>query len=77
MQKCRHELAKLLCASLVYFVQYVVAHIHNVIVLQVFSSHAGDQLAAEPRGRSPAEDGCGCHLHSGGQGQRRCSLTVH
>lgn len=54
------------------FVILCFACIHDVI--QVFSRHAGDQLAAQPRGCNPPEDGCGCHLPSGGQGQHTAHL---
>lgn len=38
-------------------------------MFQVFSRHAGDKLAEQPRGPDPPEDGRGRHLRSGGQGQ--------
>lgn len=38
-------------------------------MFQVFSRHAGDKLAEQPRGPDPPEDGSGRHLRSGGQGQ--------
>lgn len=69
LETCSADFQKACLYIIDVFLWECVPDSHSVILVQVFSSYAGDQLAEQPWRSYPSEDGCGCHLYSGGQGQ--------